>query len=509
MSNSKKELAQDEQQTNIETIKILKRYDNTLKIYREAIKCLDYFNFDEVIERVEDLKKVYHLENGRHASPTRIMTMVYQSLTQRVLRHCTIKNDQFYLFYDKQWIHLTQQAQVITTQFLKMIDHFASQWIEVSQFKKFNDLILNDVVETAPNTIIQFNDCYIDNNQFKEGMYSYSVPEFRIHHDVYDVIMNNEQLIHHDVVDDLIAHLCNNDEDTQSRFLDDLSMCLSNSQKFNQANGKMIRLYGPTSSNGKSTLLELLSQSLNKDNVTSFNVSDLSGYAVELITRHLVAFDPEEQSNYWGLDTSRHVKAFVTSENMLVRKIYHDPVNIKPITTLISATNMMPNTEDKTEGLSRRMDWFYVKKQLKKDDDWFNDLYSEQALDYVAKLLALTFYRLTQRGHLRPVSRQMKLTLEMFNESNNSVISYLNHADINMIKDRRVVFVYRQYEQYCEENALSVMGKQKFNQQLESRLNVVRKNRALKDLNQDETDLEAYTEEAINPDKRVKAWVEV
>ena len=94
-------------------------------------------------------------------------------------------------------------------------------------------------------------------------------------------------------------------------------------------------------------------------------------------------------------------------------------------------------------------------------------------------------------------------------ESNNSVISYLNHTDINMIKDRRVVFVYRQYEQYCEENALSVMGKQKFNQQLESRLNVVRKNRALKDLNQDETDLEVYTEEAINPDKRVKAWVEV
>ena len=94
-------------------------------------------------------------------------------------------------------------------------------------------------------------------------------------------------------------------------------------------------------------------------------------------------------------------------------------------------------------------------------------------------------------------------------ESNNSVISYLNHTDINMIKDRRVVFVYRQYEQYCEENALSVMGKQKFNQQLESRLNVVRKNRALKNLNQDETDLEAYTEEAINPDKRVKAWVEV
>lgn len=95
------------------------------------------------------------------------------------------------------------------------------------------------------------------------------------------------------------------------------------------------------------------------------------------------------------------------------------------------------------------------------------------------------------------------------NESNNSVISYINHADINMIRDRRVVFVYRQYEQYCEENALNVMGKQKFNNQLESRLNVVRKNRALKDLNQDETDLEAYTEEAINPDKRVKAWVEV
>lgn len=439
---------------NDETKDVLRQFDRDIMIYHDAIKLLDYFDFDKLLLEFDTRYKALTLERPR-PSQAKCFNIAYQLLSRKIVSKCVSKYDCVYIFKDK-WIKLSDYD--ITNDILKLLCHIVSQYIDAEKFNKLSNMLQSDMVDLNSNGIIQFNDCYIDNNKIYEGQYRKSLPDFMLDYSVYDIIDSELEVDAPKEFQELCMHLCQNDETTYNRFIDDLSMCLSNDQKFNQTNGKMLRLYGPTAENGKSTLLNHLEGVFTRQNMMSFNVASLRGYDLEMVTRHLIAFDPEEQDNYWNDEITRNIKTIITSEMINVRQIYSKPIKMIPITTLISATNTMAKSNDKSNGLSRRLDWFYVKEKLEKDNQWFINLKSDESIHQTMRYLFYNFINLIRRGSLSPTSDQMEDTKLLFNESNNSALAFINSTDLNDIKNRTVNYVWELYTNYCIDEDYNQLG---------------------------------------------------
>lgn len=495
---------------NEKTKSILKNYDLSLTSYHDAIKLLDYYDLDVMRSEFDTRLKALMLKEGSKRTPSQAkkFNLAYQLLNKYVVSNCVSKYDCIYIFKD-EWIKISEYD--VVNDVLKLLCHAMSDHIDAEKFTKLSKMLKNEMLDLNSNGIIQFNDCYIDHNKIIEGQYQSSLPDFMLPYNVYDIVDKDEMIEPSDEFKDLCMHICQNDQQTYNRFIDDLSMSLSNSQHFNQTNGKMMRLYGPTAQNGKSTLLNHLQLALTSHNMTSFNISNLRDYYLEMTTRHLVAFDPEEQEGYWGEEITRNIKTIVTSEMINVRQIYSKPIKLIPITTLISATNIMPKSNDKTSGLSRRLDWFYVKDQLVRDDDWFIRLNSAESLEQTIRALFSHFIQLTRRGQLSPMSELMQKTLDLFNKSNNSAYAFIQDTNIKQIKGRRVSYVWELYEDYCYTQDYTKLGKQKFNQTLEQHLNLKRQLMKAEKLEMNQIDEKDQYLIAIacDPDKRVNAWVEI
>ena len=498
----KDELKHTDEETSKEyIIKELKRVDRSLTIFNDMMILVEIFDFYNIIDQIESRIKENDLLSRRKTSKSKVHLFVYEELMNNFLKYCAIQRDSLFVHNNEGWKRICDNP---IKQLKLFINSIFRDYIDFNYQDKFNNKMIEFIEVNSQNSVIQFNNCYIDKGDIKSGVYNQSLPTFQINYD----ITNNFKIDENQPIEELLLHLSDYDKETKERLLDDLSMCLCNDSNFIRQNGKFIRFYGPTANNGKSTLLNTLQQTLGDKNVTSFSTSQLKKYDFEYITKSLVAFDPDEDGSRWTAEVSRNIKTIVTADQVLVRQIYSNPTQITPITTLIAATNNMPKSEDKSAGISKRLDWFYIKDQLIKEQEWFDRLNSNESSQYFINRLFYNYKDLYNRGHLVNRSDKMVEIEKMFNESNNSAYSFVRMIKKEDILHHTVKDVYGQYEEYCEENDLNILGNSKLNHEISNYFN-------LKTYPMQYENIELgvhHTQAVINfndkPKAQVKAWVE-
>lgn len=481
-------------------MKELKRVDESLSIFDEVIDLIDLFDFYDIIDRVNKNVEAYKLKNNFRINQATKQMYVYEELMNHCLKYCAIYCDCLYVKCKNQWKQICDHP---IKKFNLLINTLFRKFIDFNQQDQFNKKVIDFIQIDTQNSIIQFKNYYIEKGLIKEGVYQHSLPTYQIDREIQDDFSINLN----EPVEELLLHLSENDEATKARLIDDLSMCICNDSQFIRRNGKFIRFYGPTANNGKSTLLNILQLTLGDQNVTSFNTSQLKKYELEYVTKCLVAFDPDEEGSRWSAEVSRNIKTVVTADQLLVRQIYSRPIRITPITTLIAATNNMPKSEDKSAGISRRLDWFYIKAKLKKDDDWFTRLYSDESAQYFMNRLFYNYKDLLDRGQLVERSEKMAEVEKMFNEENNSAYSFALATSLDDILNHTVKDVKGQYEEYCETNDLNVLGGSKFNHEIATHFGL-----KIYPIQYEKVELGSHHAKSVidyldQPKKQVKAWI--
>ena len=163
---------------------------------------------------------------------------------------------------------------------------------------------------------------------------------------------------------------------------------------------------------------------------------------------------------------------------------------------MIQFSNDFPKSSDKSAAYLRRMDLVECKYQLISEDsgglgpnshyakinltdEWFERINSEEAAQYLIEKIAIRSQQIVKEKKIHPQSQHMKDSLNRYAHINNSALAFISDVGIEKIVGFSVVEVKRLYEDWCQENDLSVM-RQKFIETLESKglsRKTVRKNR--------------------------------
>lgn len=198
---------------------------------------------------------------------------------------------------------------------------------------------------TAPLSWVQYKDRICD---FKSGEIFESSPEYFITNPIPFDIGESEET---PVIDDIFSQWVG--EDYKETLYQVIAYCVSSDQ-FMQ---RLIALVGG-GSNGKGTFIKLVKKFIGKDNLCTSELKELSngGFETSAIYKKLVCFMGEV--SYDDLKNTNQIKKLAGEDD--IRYCFKGKTAFSDIsiTTLISATNSLPKTPDKTLGFYRK--WLII-----------------------------------------------------------------------------------------------------------------------------------------------------
>lgn len=172
------------------------------------------------------------------------------------------------------------------------------------------------------------------------------------------------------------------------------------------------------------------------------------------------------------------MKILVTGESLSVREIYGKPIQTTPTCTIIVASNHPFKSDDKTDGVHRRVAEIKTGNKLIRNNEWFNRLYSEEECQAFFNLcvkrandLIEDFYK---NGNMMKISKAILNRKNDLAKDNNNVIEFIEYNKDD-IEGFLVTEIRQKYELWCEGNDLNPLGKTKFNETVENKLNLKRK----------------------------------
>lgn len=119
---------------------------------------------------------------------------------------------------------------------------------------------------------------------------------------------------------------------------------------------KIFYLYGPTGANGKSTFTSMLRAFLGHDLTSNIDINGLNDDTKmhSLIGKLLNISDDADFSKLRVEKTSR-MKSICSQETLTIRPIYQNPITAKFFCTLVVSCNNLPEFDDKSGGMVRRL----------------------------------------------------------------------------------------------------------------------------------------------------------
>lgn len=211
-----------------------------------------------------------------------------------------------------------------------------------------------------------------------------------------------------------------------------------------------IMLYGPNGNNGKSTLLNLISQLVGMENASFLSLQD-TAERFKLIGLYgkAVNIGDDISSNYFP-DTERF-KMLVTGGTVSAEHKGQDPVHFKPYAKLFFALNGLPPVSDKSKAYFSRVllipltqDFSKNKDVTLKDKQW-----SQEEMEYLTRLAIDGLKRLINQGDFTRPECVVE-ALADYEAENNPVNGFLE--EYGKIDGKPTELVYYDFCRWCERN---------------------------------------------------------
>ena len=213
-----------------------------------------------------------------------------------------------------------------------------------------------------------------------------------------------------------------------------------------------VLLYGPSGSNGKSTLLNLLEQFIGADNASHLSLQDtterfrlaaLYGAAVNLgddIPNGLIA------------DTSIF-KRLATGEAVTAENKGEKPFSFTSYAKLVFACNALPPASDKSSAFLSRLLIVPLNHDFSQDKDFSPELknrkWSDEELACVCKHAVAGVKRLLKRGKFL-IPADVEIALADYRASINPLVDFVDdQGGVVALSGRSTEVVYDAYRDYC------------------------------------------------------------
>lgn len=340
--------------------------------------------------------------------------------------------------------------------------------------------------------VIQFNDCYLENGIVKRGMYdSIDLPRFFINRSVYSAVETGKTSVYSRAVDELILHLSNFDEAVRDRLVAVMSTVFLNSKRLKTRFNVSPRIYGRDGANGKTTFMTLVERAFGERNVKVVSIADLGNdRTMYTAANALIAIDGDSTGKTISDDAAANFKSLTSAELVKIRGLFKNEEQVQTCCMMLALSNTLPSTSDKSAAYLRRLEISRCDYQLTNDtselgpnskctlielsDEFFDELYSDDAAQYLVEMLLLESQKLRIAGKLPEKPDSMKEIIKKFAEDNDSAVAFVNDIGLEKITGYSISHVKSLYVQWCEENDMTEL-KRKFNETLEDRFGLVRK----------------------------------
>lgn len=408
----------------------------------------------------------------------------------------------------------------------KSFAKFLSSMIPSIVLKEMTSII-KSIEETrssngSSNVVIQFNDCYIKDGKVYHGIFGKNeLPRFFINRNVYEAVKTGKPTIHSEAVDQLLLHLCNFDERIRDRVISVMSTVFLNSKRLKTRFNVSPRIYGKDGANGKTTFLSLLENAFGSRNVKVVSISDLDNErTVYTAANALIAIDSDSTGKTISDDAAANFKSLTSGEVMKIRGLFKNEEQVQTSCMMMALSNVLPASSDKSSAYLRRLEISRCDYQLTNDesklgpnskctqieltDEFFDEIYSDEAAQYLVELLLLTSRKLLEEGFLPPKPKSMNDIIEKFAEDNDSAAAFILDVGLDKVVGYSVAHVKEMYHNWCEENDMTEL-KRKFNETLEDRYSLQRK--VVNIMSNVREDDNSYIQALHGAKQQVRAWV--
>lgn len=215
---------------------------------------------------------------------------------------------------------------------------------------------------------------------------------------------------------------------------------------------KAFILYG-SGANGKSTLVEMIEKLLGTNNVSYLSLTDLSDkFKLSSITNKMANLGDDISNE--PIKDSGTFKKLVTGDMMEVEKKFQDPYPLYNYAKLVFATNDLPELNDTTPGMIRRLTVIPFDARFTSDDPDYDPfiidkLTTPKALSYLLNLALEGLNRLYKnKGFSEP--QDVTDVIDGYEEEHNNLIPFLRIE--NDFDGRTTHELFGEYKMWCIDN---------------------------------------------------------
>jgi len=315
---------------------------------------------------------------------------------------------------------------------------------------------------------------------FKNGLYDIKKRQLYEHtSEIFSInqinINFNENAKKIQAVEDFLNRISTDIEKRKQTILEMIGYCMTTSVKEQKA----FILYGETARNGKSTLTNIITNLIGRENVGNVSFYDINNnrFAVAGIKGKLLNTGAEMTEEY--LRDISNLKMSITGDDIEIEEKFKPREIISPYAKFIFNANTLPRVADKTNGFYRRLhiiplETSFTDEDAKKFD--INKLLTEEALEYLAKISVEAY--LAMDGQFSNYEESDK-EVNKYRLDSNSVLAFVNDKEYisNLYEDIRELHlatnVYKCYKDYCVENKWNPVGRNSFYDEIEKSKSVI------------------------------------
>lgn len=245
--------------------------------------------------------------------------------------------------------------------------------------------------------------------------------------------------------------------------------------------GKAFILTGDKN-NGKSTFLDIVKTILGDKNISALDLKELGDrFSTSMMFGKLANIGDDIGDDFLQGSQVATFKKIVTGNRIKAERKGQDPFEFNPFIKLLFSANDIPRMKDKTGAVLRRLVIIPFNARFSKylpdgvtidpDFDPFikYKLIQKESIEYLIKLGVEGLKRVIANNEFTK-SEKVQGQLDEYEEENNPIVAFIADTGIEMIENEPTADVYKRYQVFCAENAMTPMSNIVFSKQINKRL---------------------------------------
>ncbi len=238
--------------------------------------------------------------------------------------------------------------------------------------------------------------------------------------------------------------------------------------------GKAFILTGDKS-NGKSTFLDCVKAILGEKNISALDLKELGDrFNTSMMFGKLANIGDDIGDDFLQGSQVSIFKKIVTGNRIKAERKGQDPFEFNPFIKLLFSANDIPRMKDKTGAVLRRLVIIPFNATFGKSDPDYDPfikykLIQRESIEYLISLGVEGLKRVIINDEFTK-STKVQNQLNEYEEENNPIIAFIADSGIDMIENEPTNDVYKRYQVFCADNAMTPMSNIVFSKQINKRL---------------------------------------